>query len=134
MTDIMSKQQRSKLMSRIRGRDTGIEKLLMLELKKQKVSRFKYQLKMTGNPDFVFPDHKIAVFCDGDFWHGYNFESRKPKLRKYWRNKISSNMKRDKDITRHLRKNGWKVIRIWEHQIRKNPASCVNKIQKFLVS
>ena len=132
MVDIMSKEKRSELMSKIRSQDTRIEKLILKEMKKQKMDGFAYQLKMIGNPDFVFPKQKLAIFCDGDFWHGYRFHLRKSTLGKYWVEKISRNMKRDKKVRSVLKKNGWKVIRFWEHQINDDPANCVDKIQQIL--
>ena len=119
-------------MSKIRSKNTGIEKLILKEMKKRNIPGFKYQLKMEGNPDFVFASKKIVVFCDGDFWHGYDFESRKSSLDKFWRKKIEGNIQRDKKIRSKLKRDGWKVVRLWGHQINKNPVVCVDKIEKLI--
>lgn len=128
----MSKEKRSELMSKIRSQDTGIEKLILKEMKKRKMDGFAYQLKMIGNPDFVFPKQKLAIFCDGDFWHGYQFQKRRSNLAEYWVKKISGNIRRDKKVRRILEKSGWTVVRFWEHQIQNNTEPCVSKIQKII--
>lgn len=132
MPDIMTREKRSALMSRIRGRDTGIEKLILSELKRRNIDTFKYQLKMVGNPDFVFTSQRIVVFCDGDFWHGYKFQEWEDNLKDFWKKKIKGNMERDKKIRMELKKDGWKVVRLWGHEINKNPARCVDRIEKMI--
>lgn len=118
MTDVFSKEKRSWIMSRIRGKDTKIEKLFESWLKEEKI-KFSKHYKMVGNPDFALPRKKVAIFVDGDFWHGYDFKKREKKLPKYWVNKIRRNMKRDKKAEKELNKLGWKVVRIWEHRLLK---------------
>jgi len=88
---------------------------------------------MFGSPDFVFHKHKLAVFVDGDFWHGYNWKKRKiiPKAG-YWQEKILRNMKRDLKVNRTLRDAGWRVTRFWEHKVVKQPAKCAVKIREIL--
>jgi DNA mismatch endonuclease, patch repair protein len=90
-----------------------------------------------GKPDFLFPDLRVAVFCDSHFWHGYQWKKRKRELRrnrKFWVQKISDNMKRDRTVNRALRKAGWKVFRFWEHQILNSAGSCVAKIKDAINS
>lgn len=100
-------------------------------------NKIKYEMypKMFGNPDFVIIVKKIAIFCDGDFWHGYKYYERKKPAKKFWRDKIEGNMKRDAIISRNLRRNGWSVLRLWEHDIEKNPDKCkkkiINKLKMF---
>ena len=118
MADIFSKEKRSWVMSRIKGKNTKIEKLFEKALRKEKI-KFKKHFKMLGNPDFVTPEKKVAIFIDGDFWHGYDFEKRKNKLPNYWKKKIKRNIDRDKRTNKELRKSGWKVVRIWEHAVLK---------------
>lgn len=84
-----------------------------------------------GKPDFII-EKKILMFCDGDFWHGYQYEKKKKSAKKFWREKIERNMKRDRLVTKKLRNLGWKVNRIWEHDIEKNPDKCVQKIRRTL--
>ena len=95
---------------------------------------FRYQMypKMYGNPDFIIKRKKIAIFCDGDFWHGYKYNEKKKPAKKFWRNKIEENMRRDKRISRKLRRDGYSVIRLWEHDIKKRPRVCLNRITRFM--
>lgn len=86
--------------------------------------------KMYGNPDFIIRRKKIAIFCDGDFWHGYHYHSKRRPAKKFWRDKIQENMSRDKRISRKLRKEGWSVLRFWEHDIEKRPVICVRKLAR----
>jgi len=113
-------------MSRIRSRNTLLEILFF-----KKLSSVTYKLgyryrkhykKLPGSPDIVFVGKKLAIFIDGDFWHGYNFlKLKKVPPGGYWRKKIISNIERDKRINRELRKAGWKVLRFWEHELEKKP-------------
>ena len=83
---------------------------------------------LPGKPDFVFKEQSVVVFVDGDFWHGWRFPQWKSKLSSQWQEKISANRRRDTRNHRKLRRLGWKVIRIWEHQIFKSPEKCVSRI------
>ena len=116
-------------MSRIRGKNTKID-LKMNELLKQIGTKYEMYPKMFGNPDFVMKERKIAIFCDGDFWHGYNYRKKGIPRQKFWREKIEGNMRRDLRITRKLRREGWSVLRFWEHDVEKNPDKCVNRIKR----
>ncbi len=109
-----------------RRRDTQHEILLRRELWKMYLRFRKNVERMPGKPDIVFPGAKLAVFCDGDFWHGRNWRSLRRKLQKganaaYWSAKITANIKRDKRNTVLLRKAGWRVIRVWETDIKRDP-------------
>ena len=126
MADIFSKEKRSWVMSQIKGKNTKIE-LKMDDVLKDIGYSYEMHRKMFGNPDFVLKRKRIVIFCDGDFWHGYNYSKRKlPK--KFWRDKIERNMERDKRITRKLRREGWSVLRFWEHDIEKRIDVCRNRI------
>jgi len=70
----------------------------------------------------------IVLFCDGDFWHGYNYENKKKPAKKFWKKKIEGNIKRDKLVSRKLRYKGWSVLRFWEHDLEKKPELCKRKI------
>lgn len=127
MTDIFTPEKRSWVMSRIRGSNTKID----LRMKRiLDAMGFAYEMypKMYGNPDFVLKERKIAIFCDGDFWHGYNYDKKKKPSKEYWSKKIESNMMRDRKITRKLRNEGWAVLRFWEHDIDKRMDVCINRI------
>ena len=130
MTDIFTPKKRSWVMSRIRSRDTGIEKKTAQLLRKNKIHYRRFP-KVFGSPDFVV-EKKVLVFCDGDFWHGYQYDRKKKLPKKFWRDKIERNMERDRKVTRRLRADGWSVVRLWEHDIEKRPESCVRKIKKSL--
>ena len=130
MADIFSRQKRSWVMSRIRSRDTGIEKKTAHLLRKNKIHYRRFP-KVFGSPDFVV-EKKLLVFCDGDFWHGYRYDKKKKPPKKFWRDKIERNMQRDRKVTRRLRADGWAVVRLWEHEIEKNPGSCLRKIKTAL--
>ena len=116
-------------MSRIRGRNTKID-LKMNELLKQIGTKYEMYPKMFGNPDFVMKERKIAIFCDGDFWHGYNYRKKGMPRQKFWREKIEKNMRRDLRVSKTLRKDGWSVLRFWEHDIEKRNEACIKRILK----
>jgi len=133
--DSFSKSKRSEIMSRIRSKNTGIEKAVFLGLRRRKVYFQKHYKKVAGNPDIALPSKKKAIFIDGDFWHGYNFSKTKSRLpKKYWQQKIENNIKRDKRINRTLRREGWTVIRIWEHEIKRHPEKALNRIAHELIN
>jgi DNA mismatch endonuclease, patch repair protein len=120
-------------MSKIRSQNTKVEKLVFRELRKREIYFQKHYKKAVGNPDITLPRKKIAVFIDGDFWRGYQFSKLKKRLpKKYWLPKIEKNIKRDKVNSAKLRKAGWKVLRIWEHEIQNNPSRTLNRIEKIL--
>jgi DNA mismatch endonuclease, patch repair protein len=128
MADVFSKEKRSWVMSRIRSKGTKIESSVENILVSRGI-RFEKHYNIIGKPDFVINETKWAIFVDGDFWHGYRMGPRrlsaKPKL---WREKILSNKKRDRKINGKLKRMGWKVIRIWEHEIEKTPESVSRKL------
>ena len=130
MADIFTPEKRSWVMSRIRSRDTKIEKKTASLLRKNKIHYRRFP-KIFGNPDFVV-EKKVLVFCDGDFWHGYGYGKKKRPQKKFWRDKIERNMKRDRKVTRKLRADGWSVVRLWEHNIERRPQSCIGRIRKSL--
>jgi len=130
MADIFSKEKRSQIMSRIRSKGTKIENVFEQKLKENKI-KYKLHGDMEGKPDFVFEEEKIAVFLDGEFWHGRLWKKRGqvPKS-DYWKEKLERNMKRDAKVNRILRKEGWTVMRFWESDILKNPDYCIEKLMK----
>ena len=130
MTDIFTSKKRSWVMSRIRSRDTGIEKKTAHLLRKNKIHYRRFP-KVFGSPDFIV-EKKILVFCDGDFWHGYRYSKKKKPPKKFWCDKIERNMERDRKVTRRLRADGWPVVRLWEHDIERNPGSCLRRIKTIL--
>ena len=132
MADIFTPAKRSWVMSRIRSRDTKIEKKMAQLLRKNKMHYRRFP-KIFGSPDFVV-EKNLLVFCDGDFWHGYRYSKKKKPPKKFWRDKIERNMSRDRIVTRKLRTDGWSVVRLWEHDIEKNPGLCLRRILKKIKS
>lgn len=127
LTDVFSPEKRSWVMSRIRSKNTKID-LKMKKMLSELSCGYKMYPKMFGSPDFILKQRRIAIFCDGDFWHGYNYHEKKRPTTKYWRQKIESNMKRDHSVSRKLRMEGWSVLRFWEHDIHNDPYKCKRKI------
>lgn len=116
-------------MSRIKNRDSKIETLFRKELWKRGFRYRKNSGKYFGKPDIVLKQHKTVIFIDSCFWHGCKKHCRIPTASKtYWVDKIEQNKTRDKEVSKHYKKLGWKIFRIWEHDIIKNPAKAINKI------
>jgi len=105
-------------------------------LRKAGLSGWRRQLPLLGKPDFVWSKQKLVLFVDGCFWHGHTCKRNlKPKTNpEKWEDKISGNKKRDMRIRRKLRQQGWKVMRIWECQLAKKPATCLKRIEAVLQS
>jgi DNA mismatch endonuclease, patch repair protein len=119
-------------MSRIRGKDTRIELTLRSALHKRGFRFRKHVKGLVGTPDIVFRQAKTVVFVDGDFWHGYRFPQWRNALSNFWQEKLSRNRDRDRKYHAKLRRAGWKVVRIWGHQIENDVDAVVQKISKFL--
>jgi len=132
MPDVFSKKKRSEVMSKIRYRDTKIELKLKKGLSDAKLRGYRLNYKMTGKPDIVFTKYKVAIFCDGEFWHGKHYAQKKRKYKRYWVGKIKYNMQRDKKNNRKLRRAGWSVLRFWERDIEKRMDKCIRKIEDKL--
>jgi DNA mismatch endonuclease (patch repair protein) len=113
----MSPEKRSAVMSRIKGRGTGPEKIMAAAFSSRNLSWEEHARDLPGRPDFVFREARVAVFIDGDFWHGWHFPQWRDKLSEKWEAKIEGNRRRDTRNHRLLRRMGWKVVRLWEHQI-----------------
>ena len=126
MADVFSRKKRSWIMSRIRSKNTSIDRKMRDMLSETGV-RFEMYPDLFGSPDFQV-GKRVLVFCDGDFWHGYRYAEKKRPAKKYWREKIEGNMRRDRKVSRKLRRDGWSVLRLWEHDIKKNPDKCMRKI------
>lgn len=130
------KESISYKMSRVRAKGTVIEKIIERELRALDVRGYrKNQKGVLGTPDFCWKQKKIAIFCDSSFWHGYNWRKAKAQIKvrkKFWFKKISDNIKRDKAVTMKLEKEGWKVLRFWDFDIKTSAAACANKIASAL--
>jgi DNA mismatch endonuclease (patch repair protein) len=124
-------------MSAIKSKDTTPEIMLRKELWRRGMRFRKNMTGLPGKPDIVFTRARVAVFCDGDFWHGNNwavrgygsFEEEMARYSTYWSNKIEKNVERDLCNTKKLEELGWMVIRLWESDIKKNLTECADKVQ-----
>jgi DNA mismatch endonuclease (patch repair protein) len=121
-------------MSAVRSSRNKTTELRFIEiLRANKITGWRRRSIMLGKPDFVFTKKKVAIFIDGCFWHGCKKCRTIPKQNNlFWKNKIGRNVERDREVTRGLKREGWKVLRIWEHGLKKNFESVVTKISKIL--
>jgi DNA mismatch endonuclease (patch repair protein) len=121
MTDVFTKAKRSEVMSRVRScgnKDT--ELALAKLLRRHGITGWRRNQQVFGKPDFIFRKARLAVFVDGCFWHGCPKHATKPKNnRAFWRRKLAGNKTRDRAVDRVLRREGWRVVRIWEHELAK---------------
>ena len=130
-------EQRRKNMQAVKNKDSQIELLLRRELWSRGLRYRKNVNRIYGKPDIVFIGKKIAIFCDSEFWHGYNWEERKKDFKshqEFWIPKIERNMERDAEVTAKLESTGWTVIRFWGNEIKKNTAQCADIIEKAVHS
>ncbi len=132
MADNLTYEQRSYCMSRIRSKDTSVETMVRSELHKRGLRFRKHVKQLAGTPDVVFPKSKLVVFLDGDFWHGYRFNQWKDTLPPFWKDKISKNRERDRKNFSKLRRKGWRVVRIWGHEVKADLEAVVTRIQTAL--
>lgn len=133
MADVFSRSKRSQVMSRIRGRGNRDTELAIVSLlRRYRLSGWLRHQPIVGRPDFIFRKERVALFVDGCFWHGCAQHANLPvNNRKFWAKKLSDNKNRDRRVTSELRRSGWKVVRIWEHEL-KRPKSVVRKIASVL--
>jgi DNA mismatch endonuclease, patch repair protein len=129
MADNLTPDQRSYCMSRVRGRDTDLERIVRSELHKRGLRFRKHVKELPGRPDVVFPGQRVAVFVDGDFWHGYGLPTWEAGLSEFWKCKLWANRKRDKSNFAKLRYRGWSVIRLWQHEVEGDLGRCIDRIQ-----
>lgn len=132
--DVLTKKQRSYNMSRIRSKDTGLEKRLRKLLWSSGFRGYRLYSSLPGRPDIVFSRAKLAIFVDGCYWHGCPkcIKRAIPTNTKYWGNKIAANKKRDRKNIRALKRIGWQVIRLWEHDMKRKPQECLELIGQAL--
>jgi len=128
MPDNLTPEQRSYCMSRIKGKDTGLERRVRSELHKRGFRFRKHVKDLPGKPDVVFTRAKVAVFIDGDFWHGYRFPTWEHKVSDFWKKKISKTRERDTRNHQQLREMGWTVIRLWQHDLERDFEDSIEKI------
>lgn len=133
--DVHTPEQRSRNMRAIKSKDTKAELLLRKELWKRGYRYFKNYKKLPGKPDIAFTRAKLAIFVDGEFWHGYNWSANKKRIktrRRFWIKKIERNMERDREVNSLLEDMGWTVLRFWNRDIFKNTENCIKEIEDIL--
>ena len=124
-------KERSAIMSKIRGKDTKIEVKLRKALWHLGIRYRKNYKALPGSPDIALTKYHIAIFCDSDFWHGYQWDAKRCKIksnRDYWIKKIEDNIQRDRDYDEQLIAMGWLPLHFWEHQINKDLEGCIDEI------
>lgn len=130
-----TKEQISKNMKAVHNKDSEIELLLRRELWNRGLRYRKNYSGLIGKPDIVFIGKKIAVFCDSEFWHGFDWETKKFEIKsrqEFWIPKIERTIERDKEVTQTLEEQGWLVMRFWGKEIKKNCAACADKIEEAI--
>lgn len=130
-------EQRRKNMQAVKNKDSQIELLLRKELWKRGLRYQKNRTDIFGKPDIVFKGKKIAIFCDSEFWHGYNWNERKKDFKshqEFWIPKIERNIERDIEVTHKLESDGWTVLRFWGKEIKKETEKCADTIEKAVQS
>ena len=133
MADVLSKKKRSAAMAAVRSRGNKQTELVLAKLlRANRITGWSRHPSLLGKPDFVFRRHRLAVFVDGCFWHGCPSHCRMPSSNQtYWRPKIAGNKARDTLVVAALRKRGWRVLRIWEHELKK-PSRCLARVLRSL--
>lgn len=137
MADVLSPEQRKRNMQNIRANDTKIELILRKALWKRGYRYRKNYKKLPGKPDIALTKYKIAIFCDGEFFHGKDWEILRPKLEnsnnsEFWINKIKHNIEHDDEVNKKLMFLGWTVIRFWGNEIKRNPEKCIQVIEEAI--
>lgn len=133
--DRLTPEQRHKNMKAIKGRDSTIELLLRKELWKNGLHYRKNVKNVFGHPDIAFIGKKIAIFCDSEFWHGFDWANQKETIKSnknFWFNKIERNISRDKEVNETLVSQGWIVLRFWGKDIQKHLDMCVDDIERVV--
>ena len=119
-------------MQRVKSKDTQIEVILRKELWHRGLRYRKNAKTILGKPDIAFIGAKVAVFCDSEFWHGFNWDVKQHEIksnRDFWIAKIQRNIERDRTVTRGLEEAGWTVLRFWGREIQKNALACADIVE-----
>ncbi len=130
--DRLTPEQRHKNMQAVKNKDSEIERLFRKELWKRGLRYRKNVKTVFGHPDIAFIGKKIAVFCDSEFFHGYDWEHRKNDIktrREFWIPKIERNIKRDVEVNNNLEAEGWTVLRFWGKEIKSDVCSCADQVE-----
>ncbi len=135
--DVLTKEQRHKNMSRIKGKDTAIEIKLRKALWHKGYRYRKNYKELPGSPDIAITKYQIAIFCDGEFFHGKDWEELRVRLEssnnsQFWINKIARNIDRDDEVDKRLNALGWTVLRFWGEDIKKHLDECVQVVEETI--
>lgn len=134
--DILTKEERRQRMRRIRSTGSHIERIFGKALWAKGLRYRKNDRTVFGKPDFTFKGCKIAVFCDSEFWHGKDWKKAKKRIKgnqEYWLAKIERNIRRDREVNRKLRKEGWIVLRFWAKDLQKDTGFCVDQVTEAII-
>ena len=133
MPDNLTPEQRRHCMSQVKGTDTSLERVVRSALHRRGLRFRKHVKSLPGRPDIVFATERVAVFLDGDFWHGYRFPQWRDSLAPFWQRKIARTRIRDRRNFQRLRRRGWTVVRIWQHEIKSDLCACIQRIERSLL-
>lgn len=133
MTDTVSTEARSRIMARVKGRDTAPE-IALRGVLSSRGYRYRKNYRIGRKTiDIAFVHERVAVFVDGCFWHGCRLHGNRPKSNsRYWNTKINANIYRDRMTNHELKERSWQIIRVWEHQIKKNPGAAAKRVANAL--
>jgi DNA mismatch endonuclease, patch repair protein len=122
MTDVFSRVKRSQIMARVRSQgNQATEVALLVLFRRHRITGWRRSAPIFGKPDFIFPKHRLAIFVDGCFWHGCPRHGSYPSSnKKFWQTKLDRNKVRDRFVTHTLRRHGWRVLRVWQHELSRN--------------
>ena len=135
--DKLTPEQRKKNMRAVKNKDSAIELMLRKELWSRGLRYRKNCLRIIGKPDIAFIRKRVAVFCDSEFWHGFDWSHKKEEIksnRDFWIPKIERNIQRDIEVTQALTSDGWIVLRFWGNQIKRQLSDCADIIEKAVKS
>jgi DNA mismatch endonuclease (patch repair protein) len=133
MADMFSASKRSEIMAKVKGRENRLTELRLIEVfRERKIRGWRRRARVFGNPDFIFPQARLAIFVDGCFWHNCPLHGSVPASNQlFWMAKLRRNKMRDQLVNRELRRAGWSVLRIWQHELR-DTASVAGKVRRSL--
>ena len=135
MADVFDPETRSRVMARVKNRDTGPEMLLRQALRRRGLTGYRcHYRRAVGKPDIAFVGRRLAVFVDGAFWHGHPDRFRFGQSGERWDTKVRRNMERDREVDEVLRAEGWAVLRIWDFEVNADPEAAAARVGQALES
>jgi DNA mismatch endonuclease, patch repair protein len=133
VTDTRTREQRSRIMAAVKGKNTGPEMILRKALYAAGVRGWRcHYRRVAGTPDIAWPSKRVAVFVDGAFWHGHPSRYRPGRSGTYWDDKIARNVERDRAVDDELARLGWSVVRIWDFEVKRDVPGAVARVQAAL--